>query len=576
MTTGATPLQVRKKSGKFRGPINLCCNGADATIITDGLLTMLLQAIIFTTGGAILALELLASRIMTPYFGVSLYIWSGILSITLVSLALGYWWGGRLAAGRKGNALSAEKLAYLFALMPPVAAIAIVVACLAYPYLFYQLARMDLIAGAFIACVALLFVPLFATSAMNPLLVALLLKHSAAKGTPADAGAGSVFFVSTIGSVAGVIVTAFGLIPYLSNFVSTLLVAVVLAALPLTMIYRSPVRFAERKRLITTTVIALLASLGLLAGSDFYTGRMWPVAYNNTTWALEKVYRSMFGTIKVIKSGPRDGEAFNLMYFQDGLVQNMVGARNQSMSLYTYALEALAQSYKPGLKKVLVLGNGAGMVPMRLAGHGIDVTAVEIDPAALRAAQELFGYDTAKVKTVQADARTFLRSCDGSYDVVVVDLFHGDGVPDYLITRDIFRDLKSCLAAGGIAVFNTFADLDHRRPYAHFLTTLRTELPYIVLYRPDYGLASHVNSFVVASAQPLPAAAGADLSHVPARHFDVLGSMLRAPHPLDQQLLRDGRVITDANNPVAADMAASQLVNRRYVIEALPAAFFVN
>ena len=82
---------------------------------------MMLQAIIFTTGGAILALELLASRIMTPYFGVSLFIWSGILSITLVSLALGYWWGGRLAAGRNGHALSAEKLASLFTLMPAVA-----------------------------------------------------------------------------------------------------------------------------------------------------------------------------------------------------------------------------------------------------------------------------------------------------------------------------------------------------------------------------------------------------------------------------------------------------------------------
>ena len=49
----------------------------------------LLNAIIFVSGGAILALELLASRIMTPYFGVSLYIWTGILSITLISLALG-------------------------------------------------------------------------------------------------------------------------------------------------------------------------------------------------------------------------------------------------------------------------------------------------------------------------------------------------------------------------------------------------------------------------------------------------------------------------------------------------------
>ena len=68
---------------------------------------MLLYAILFVSGASILALELLASRIMTPYFGVSLYIWTGILSITLLALALGYWAGGRLAAraaaGRSEN-----------------------------------------------------------------------------------------------------------------------------------------------------------------------------------------------------------------------------------------------------------------------------------------------------------------------------------------------------------------------------------------------------------------------------------------------------------------------------------------
>ena len=50
---------------------------------------MLLNVILFVSGGAVLALELLASRILTPYFGVSLYIWTGILSITLIALVLG-------------------------------------------------------------------------------------------------------------------------------------------------------------------------------------------------------------------------------------------------------------------------------------------------------------------------------------------------------------------------------------------------------------------------------------------------------------------------------------------------------
>jgi len=63
---------------------------------------------------------------------------------------------------------------------------------------------------------------------------------------------------------------------------------------------------------------------------------------------------------------------------------------------------------------------------------------------------------------------------------------------------------------------------------------------------------------------------------VPARHLPVIAAMLRNPIPLDQRLLAYGRAITDANNPVAMDLAESQLLNRRYVVEALPAAFFVN
>ncbi len=536
----------------------------------------MLHAIIFITGGAILALELLASRILTPYFGVSLYIWSGILSITLISLAAGYWHGGRLAAGKRNHSPAPEKLAYLFTRMPAVAAIAIVVACLVYPYLFQPLARMNLVFGAFIACSVLLLVPLYVTSAMNPLLVAILLRQSAARGDLADAGAGRVFFISTLGSVAGVIVTAFGMIPFMSNFTAVLTIAAVLAALPLVILYSKSIKVAQRRQITVTSAIALVAALGLLTGARAYTERMWPANYSGAAWNVEAVYRSSFGTVKVLKSGPRDGEPFTRMYFQDGLIQNIVGAGNRSISMYTYALEALSFSYRPDLRKALVLGMGAGMVPMRLAGRGIDVTAVDIDGASLKAATEIFGFDPGKVHTLQADARTYLRTCPGGYDVVVVDLFHGDGVPDYLVTREFFNDLKHCLAAGGVAVFNTFADLDHPLAYAHLLTTLKSELPYITLYRPDYGLASHINSFIVAGAAPLPQPLGDNLSHVPPRHAAIVGAMLRNPIPLEQRLLDHGRVITDADNPVAMDFAESQLINRRYVVEALPAAFFLN
>jgi hypothetical protein len=159
---------------------------------------------------------------------------------------------------------------------------------------------------------------------------------------------------------------------------------------------------------------------------------------------------------------------------------------------------------------------------------------------------------------------------------VVVDLFHGDGVPDYLITREFFHDLKSCVAARGIVVFNTFADLTHPRAYAHFLTTLRTEFPSLVLYRTSDIGATHVNSYVVAAAHPLAEPLPVPLDDVPPNVAPMLAEILANPRPIDRELLQYGVVITDAYNPVVQDLAAVQLTYRESIVENLPAAFFLN
>lgn len=536
---------------------------------------MLLYAIIFASGAAVLALELLASRIMTPYFGVSLYIWSGILSITLVALAFGYWAGGRLAGDGARRSPSTARLAQLFMLMPAVAAIAIVGASLAYPYLFSPLANWSLVLGAFAAGLILLFLPLVATSAMNPLLVAIFLrgKNQAA----GDAGAGKVFFVSTIGSVAGVLVTAFGLIPYLSNFAAVLVVALMLALLSLLAAAFPPVPLPAREKLGATAAAAAAMALLLLWQADTYTGRLGPFSYGGGAWRVEASYGSLFGTVKILRSEPdAAGGRFRRIYFQDGMVQNTVDSDGRSLSFFSYALEALAYTYRPDLRSALVLGLGAGVVPMRLAERGVAVDVVEINPVALRAAREFFRFDPARARVRLADARAFLRDCPRPFDVVILDLFYGDGTPEYLVTREFFRDLKRCLAPGGVAVFNTFADLEYPAPYAHFLATLRAELPYLALYRPDWPNAVQINSFVVASATALPAPARVALDDVPERHNNTLWEMLATPRPLDAPLLAGGRIITDARNAAAFDTALSQALYRSAVVGALPPALLVN
>ncbi len=532
----------------------------------------MLYAIVFITGGAILALELLASRIMTPYFGVSLFIWTGILSITLVALAGGYWWGGRLAA-RDGKTRSLGQLTLLYAMMPGAAALAIVVACLLYPFTFLPLARMDLVVGAFAACVILLLVPLATTSAMNPLLVAIRVAGGAAPA--GDAGAGRVFFVSTLGSVVGVSVTAFGLIPHFSNFTATLTVAGALATLTLLIAASPPHPLPFRTAVAGLGGVALALSLGLLVCEDAFTEAQWPVRYGGHEWRRETSYHSMFGTVQILKSTPEADGSFRRMYFQDGITQNTVGSDGQSLSMYTWMLDALIRAYRPEAKRALVLGLGAGMVPRLLIARGVDVTVVEIDPASVRAAREIFTLPD-EVAVVEQDARTFLQSCTQPYDVVVVDLFAGDGVPEYLVTQNFFDALRRCAGDDGVAILNTFADRQFRRPYAHFLATLRAAMPAMVLYRTNYAGVVHVNSFVVAAARGLPEPLTVSVQEAPESVRQALTDMLAQPRPPDARVLEQSQVITDARNPVSLDMAKGQARHRKGVIDSVPAAFLFN
>jgi spermidine synthase len=304
---------------------------------------------------------------------------------------------------------------------------------------------------------------------------------------------------------------------------------------------------------------------------------MWPAQHAGSSWRIEASFRSLFGTVKILRSQPDPATGrFARIYFQDGLIQNTVQSDGRSLSYYTHALEALALSYRPRMKSALVLGLGAGIVPMRLAARGVTVEAVEIDPASLAAATRVFGYQPERARVHLADARTFLRGCGPRYDVVVVDLFHGDGTPDYLVTRDFFRDLKGCLAPGGVAVFNTFADLERPEGYAHLLMTLRAELSHIVLYRPQWAGATQLNSFLVAAATSLEAPERVHLDNIPAGHARSLASMLERPQPLTRELLEAGRIVTDAGSAGADATARAQLAYRKAIVQSVPKAFLVN
>ncbi|MGZ8212277.1 MAG: hypothetical protein ACXWUH_17355, partial [Burkholderiales bacterium] len=135
---------------------------------------------------------------------------------------------------------------------------------------------------------------------------------------------------------------------------------------------------------------------------------------------------------------------------------------------------------------------------------------------------------------------------------------------------------KRCMAARGVAVFNTFADTSRPASYAHLLVTLKSALPHLALYRPYANGSTHVNSFIAAAADPLPPPAQVTFDYVPPRHERALWDMLAAPTPLAPVLFEGGRIVTDAVSPAAHEFAQLQLAYRRSVVEGVPAAMLLN
>ena len=56
-----------------------------------------LLVLAFTSGMTIMAVEISASRLIAPYFGTSTFVWTNIIGVIMVALALGYYLGGKLA-----------------------------------------------------------------------------------------------------------------------------------------------------------------------------------------------------------------------------------------------------------------------------------------------------------------------------------------------------------------------------------------------------------------------------------------------------------------------------------------------
>lgn len=156
----------------------------------------------FTSGFSIMCIELLAGRILAPFFGSSVHIWGSIITVFMVSLALGYLFGGKLST----HSASLTRYGTIFI----IAGITLLPIVTSSTWLMENifLAVEDSRYGSLLASMTLFFVPTIILGMLSPYSVRLLVKNSNESGQVA----GKLYFVSTLGSALGTIITSFYLV----------------------------------------------------------------------------------------------------------------------------------------------------------------------------------------------------------------------------------------------------------------------------------------------------------------------------------------------------------------------------
>ena len=137
----------------------------------------------------------------------------------------------------------------------------------------------------------------------------------------------------------------------------------------------------------------------------------------------------------------------------------------------------LALAIKPDIERVLVIGLGGGSVVKRMWRDYPDVhiDAVEIDQEVADVARELFGLpDDERIRVCVGDGREFLRHCDRTYDLIIVDAFDDDHVPRHLTTEEFFREARDHLAEDGVVAFNFIGMVhgEHSKPFRSLHRTI--------------------------------------------------------------------------------------------------------
>ena len=394
--------------------------------------------VVFLTGMAVLVVEVIAVRILSPYFGNTIFTVSSVLSTILLALSLGYYFGGKLADKFPDRSL--------FYLIISCSGLAVFVLQILLIFILPSVANLfNLIWGPLIVAPILFLPTSFLLGMLSPLVIKLqsMICQDQGIGTVS----GKVFFWSTLGSIVGSLLAGFVLIPTwgIRTIVSGLVIGLlILGLIGLILTVSKP----KRKILIIISVIIVIGV------SLFY---LKIKAKESVIYSIDGIYEKIIIYDGVYNNRPtrflKLGKNASSAMFLDG--DDLVFNYTKYYDLY--------QAVDIKVENALVIGGGAYSVPKKLHEEIADakIDVLEVETQLYEASKKYFDLpEDDNLKNYVVDGRHFLNNSKIKYDYIFADAYNSlFTVPTHLTTKEFFQIARNSMEENGIFIMNAIGAL---------------------------------------------------------------------------------------------------------------------
>jgi spermidine synthase len=438
-----------------------------------------LLALVFIAGVVSLAIEMCGPRLMAPYFGTSQIIWATQIGFTLLYLSLGYYIGGRLADRY-------PRASVVCGITATAAAATGLIPTISRPVLDWSVGGMtnanpSVFISSLVAVNLLFAVPTILLGMVSPFAIRLTVERVGSAGR----SAGSLYALSTLGSIIGAFLPALLLIPAWG-------VRNTLYAACIVLLVASAWGLRLRGR------VASVALAALLVVPMFAQGPL------KSRPGLIYEQESLYNYIQVVQED--DGTHDLILNEGAGAIHSKYNPDRVLFGPSWYAEYLLMapyfnQGFTPEkLRRIAIVGLAGGTLARQYtAAYGpIAIDGVEIDPAIVDVGRKYFGMDETNLNVYPGDGRTFMRTTQQTYDVVMVDAFQQPYMPFHLTTREFLEEIKARLSPSGVVTFTTGHTCTDYRLVQAFVNTLSQVFPSVYMF----DVPDTFNTEVIATLQP--------------------------------------------------------------------------